>query len=117
MVEFVNEKFHLPGWRAMSSTYDANNSGWYEAYMELEKILGSLDNTLSAFGGAGFCPISENVDRLFDGFAALSFCRDNLEYELFVEIDEKLMKQFGEMTDEFATLDVRNIRTPNVLGI
>jgi len=57
------------------------------------------------------------VDRLWDALAALAFCKDNLEYELYVEIDEKLMKRFGEMTDEFATLDVKNIRTPNILGL
>ena len=116
MLEFVREYFDLSGWRAVD-TYDSNNSGWYEEYMELEQTLKSLDNTLSAFGGAGFTSISGEVDRLWDALAALAFCKDNLEYELYVEIDEKLMKRFGEMTDEFATLDVRNIRTPNILGL
>lgn len=116
MVEFVREYFDLSGWRA-ADTYDSNNSSWYDNYMALEQTLNNLDNTLSAFGGAGFRSISGEADRLWDALAALAFCKENLEYELFVEIDEKLMKRFGEMTDEFATLDVRNIRTPNILGL
>jgi len=31
----------------------------------------------------------------------------NLEYELYIEIDEKLMECFGEMTDEFTTPDIK----------
>lgn len=83
----------------------------------VEDALDSLQNVLSPYGGLSFSSQQEEVKRVTDIALVMDDCRKYLADEYREYIDGPLRKRFNTLMDELATVDVKNFRVKNTLGI